>query len=183
MLMKTLACAAVVAAAGCTSVVPSTLMRLNALDPFTADPNDMAVALDLPAGLALWPATTQMTFKAVHSPSGETFERSYVLEEQLIGDGVVIYTLSADDIVDLEAMKAELLPWRETSDGNSTLSMEVSSKSCRVEGVEIGPDPRVSIALRLEAEGPLRPFLRGVPLLEYFDVERMADLPLCGGPF
>ena len=167
---------------GCTSLVPSTLIALNALDPFTADPNDMAVSLDLPAGLALQPASTEMMFKAVHSPSGETHERTYILQEQPIQDGTVLYTLSDADIENLNAMKQSLLPWKETSDGNSTLSMNISTDACRVAGVEIGEDPRVNIALRLEAEGPLRPFLRDAPLLDFFDVTTLAELPQCSGP-
>ncbi len=183
MLMRTLACAAVLAAAGCTSVVPSTLMRLNALDPFTADPNDMAVAVNLPSGLQMQPGTTEMVFKAVHSPSGETIERTYLLEEFRTEDGTVIYTLSDADVANLNEMKTALLPWKETSDGNSSLSMFVSTDACQVPDIAIGEDPRVNIALRLEKDGPLRPFVRDAPLLEFFEVEALAELPQCSGPF
>ena len=175
--------AAALALSGCTNLVPSTLMRLNALDPFTADPNDMAVALELPAGLALQPGSTEMMFKAVHSPSGETHQRDYTLQEQRTPDGLVIYTLSPEDIADLEAMKVSLLPWKDTSDGKSMLSMGVHSDACRVPGITIADDPRLSILLRLEQDGPLRPLLRDGPILEYFDVGELAELPQCGGPF
>ena len=183
MFQNILTIAVVLSLSACTSIVPSTALRLNALDPFTADPNDMAVALELPAGLALRPATTEMTFKAVHSPSGETVQRDYILDEQRTTDGAVIYTLSNTDIEDLNAMKESLLPWKETSDGNSTLFMGVTSKACRVPDVDVGPDPRVNVALRLEADGPLRPFLRDVTLLEYYEIDALAELPQCSGPF
>ena len=35
----------------CTSVVPSTALKMAQLDPLTADPDDLAVAITLPAGL------------------------------------------------------------------------------------------------------------------------------------
>lgn len=183
MFRKLTACAALFTAAACSSVVPSTVMRLNALDPFTADPRDIAVALDLPAGLALVPNSTELRFKAVHSPSGETHQRDYVLQEQRLEDGVVIYTLSANDIADLEAMKTVLLPWRDTSDGNSSLSMVVHTDPCRLPDFDVGPDPRVNVLLRLEQDGPLRPLLRDASVLEYFDVAALAELPQCSGPF
>lgn len=183
MFLKSITAALVLTTAACTSVVPSTLMRLAALDPFTADPNDMAVALELPAGLALQDGSTEMMFMAVHSPSGETHRRDYTLQEQSTDDGLVIYTLSDADVENLNAMKTSLLPWKETSDGNSTLSMGVTADACRVPGIEIGPDPRVNVLLRLEEEGPLRPFLRDAPLLEYFEVAELAELPQCSGPF
>jgi len=183
MLKKILASAAIFSLWGCTSLVPSTLVRLNALDPFTADPNDMAVALELPAGLALQAGSTQMMFKAVHSPSGEAHQREYVLREQRMPDGLVIYTLSPEDIENLEAMKVSLLPWKETSDGNSSLSMGVIADACRVPGIEVPADPRVTILLRLEADGPLRPLVRDASILEYFDVADLAELPQCSGPF
>lgn len=181
--MRKLLCALGVASAlsACGSVAPSTLMRLNTLDPFTADPNDMAVAMEMPAGLDLIPESTKMTFTAVHSPSGETWVGDYTLEEQRLVDGVVIYTLSAADIADLTAAKADLERWRETSDGNSTLSLDVTAKSCRVPESVIGEDPRVSVLLRLEEDGPLRPFLQEAPLSEYFDLSHLAELPQCSG--
>jgi len=180
---KLLVPTAFIALSACSNLVPSTLLRLNALDPFTADPNDMAVALELPAGLGLQPASTRMVFEAVHSPSGETFVREYVLQEDRSSEGQVIYTLSQQDVADLAALKVQLEPWRQTSDGNSSLSMGVTSDACRIPEIEIGPDPRINVFLRLEAEGPLRPFLRDAPIREYYEIESLAQLPQCSGPF
>lgn len=163
----------------CGSLVPGTLLQLNALDPFTADPAGFSVGLDMPDGLALEQGSVTWTFKAVHSPSGETRQLSMILDESRAQDGMVLYRLSPADVIALRAWQQALLPWRETSDGNSSLSLDVSAEGCRIAGTALPDDPRVSVFVQLAPEAPLRPLIREGSVSEFFDIEDLAALDEC----
>jgi len=49
--------------------------------------------------------------------------------------------------------------------------------------VDIAADRRMSVLLRVEANGPLRPLLRDASVLDFFDVADLPELPHCSGPF
>lgn len=174
-----LAPALTIALSACSGVVPSTVARLSLLDPLTADPAGFAVALETSDGLDLIAGTTVLIFEAIHSPSGEVLREELVLNEDRSEDGRVIYVIAPDGVERLRVLQTELLGWKDTSDGENSLSLGVTTEGCRVVGVVVPDDPRVSIFLQLSAETPMRPLVRNGPLNSMFDVEELAELPQC----
>jgi len=181
MFVRVLALLGASALSGCGYLVTSTLLDVGALDPFTADPAGFAIGTDTDAGLSLIDGSVKWTFEAVHSPSGETHTLVATLLEDRSQDGLVVYTLPDADVAELRRWQRDLIPLKETSDGNSTLGFSVSAKGCRLADVELTEDPRISIYLRLAEDGPMRPFVRDAPVMEFYDTdaERLEDLPTC----
>ena len=163
----------------CTSVVPATLVRLSALDPLTADPAGFAVALETNDGISVTPGTTVMSFVATHSPSGESWREDLVLLEDRADDGRLTYRISPEGIRALRELQQAVLPWKETSDGNSSFSLGVTADGCLMPGFDVPEDPRVSIFIQLAADAPMRPLVRNGPLSALFDLEELAELPQC----
>lgn len=168
-----------IALSGCTSVVPSTLVRLSFLDPFTADPAGFAVALETDDGLDLLPDTAVLIFDAVHSPSGKVWHEELPLTEDRSVDGRVTYRISPDGVDRLRVAQAEIIQWKDTSDGNGTLRINVTADGCRVVGAQVQDDPRVSVFMQLAQDAPMRPLVRNGPLLDIFEVDELAELPQC----
>lgn len=171
---------ATLALSACTSFVPSTLMKLNRLDPFTANPAYFAVLLDAPAGLSLVEDTTKMNVYATHSPSGQSWNETYILDEFRDGAGQVTYILTPDSVDNLRALQATLNGFVETSDGNGTGGFGISMDPCRDVDVALVDDPKLSLYVRFEIDGPFRPLVRDASVLEFFEIDEIPDLPQCG---
>ena len=166
---------------GCASVVPTTIARLSLLDPFTADPAGFSVALETDDGLSVREGTAQFIFIATHSPRGEIISERVQMVEDRSEAGRLVYSISPEGVEALRAMQVNLRPWKETSDGNSSLTLTVEADGCLVDRNNIPENPRVSIFLQLSADTPMRPLVRNGPLAEMFDVEDLAELPQCSG--
>ena len=166
---------------GCSSIVPSTLARLNLLDPMTADPAGFAVALEMDEGLGIQEGSVVFTVEVTHSPSGEIRGEDLVLVEDRSETGRLVYSISPEGVQALTTMQTELLPWKETSDGNSVLTLTVVADGCLVDKDSIPEDPRVSVFLQLAAEAPMRPLVQNGALTAMFDVDDLAELPQCIG--
>ena len=182
MFLRTLVFLGASALSGCGYVVTSTLLDVGALDPFSSDPGGFAIGIDTGAGLSLIDGSVTWTFSATHSPSGETQTLEAVLVEDRTEDGLIVYTLPEADVVDLRRWQQELLAWKETSDGNSSLSFSIGGEGCRIEGVSLADDPRISVFLRLAEDAPMRPFVRNAPVLDFLETDAgsLEALPTCG---
>jgi hypothetical protein len=67
----------------CTSILPSTLMRLDGVSPTTADPAGFAVDLSLPTGLDAAPGSATLTFAISRRDSGQMASGHYSLWRRL----------------------------------------------------------------------------------------------------
>ncbi|NJM82897.1 MAG: hypothetical protein HC844_10730 [Tabrizicola sp.] len=87
----------------CASLVPSTVTRLAALDPLSADPGDIAVSIILPPGLAVTPGSARLELAATRGD--KTISGSYALMDRPAipgataaeGAEAVIYELTETD--------------------------------------------------------------------------------------
>jgi len=164
---------------GCSSVVPTTLVQLSNLDPLTADPAGFAIGLETSQGLNIEPGTV-LTFQATHSPSGEFIREDLTLIENRTENGLIIYSIDPDGVTALRDLQAAVVPWKETSDGNSSLTIGVDAQGCREDGFDdLTSEPRVSVFMQLAEGAPMRPLIRNGPMSELFEVEELADLPQC----
>ena len=176
MKMNDLLFGAVLALAGCSDIPVATALRLAALDPLSADPAGMAVALDLPEGVGIAPGSAELALRARAADGAEIAGR-YGLEAT--GDGV--WRVRAGDRDRLRADQARAAAWERADPAGTEGQFSVTLAPCRDGAGDIGGE-RVSAALQLEPGGPFLPLLRDVPVAELTGAAGLPDLPDCEVP-
>lgn len=176
MKMKSLLLSSMLALAGCSDIPIATVLRLAALDPLSADPAGMAVALDLPDGVGIAPGSAELTLRAQAADGAEISGR-YGLEATEGG----VWHVRDGDRARLRADQARAAAW-ETADPAGTVGQfSVMLSPCQTGGGDIGRG-RLSAALQLEPGGPFLPLLRNVPVAELTEGVLLPDLPRCAPP-
>ncbi len=160
----------------CTSIVPGTVMRLNAISPLEADPADFAVAITLPDGLGITPNSAQLAMEVSRTDTGESRSDVFILE-RLQGDPV-IYQIAPDDHADLRALQAISLQWQEENDDATSGSIGVTLAPCKI-GNGPAADARVSVAIRTAQDGAFLPLIRNGPVSAVADPDQIHDMGAC----
>jgi hypothetical protein len=172
--MRPLPILALVLLAGCASFIPATVARLAAMSPLEADPADIAVAVDLPEGLDLTADGVTLTFEATNDATGESFREELPLEQR--GDVTTVVSVPAADQPRLRAFQARARDWENTVGASGSISVVILP--C-LAGDGPAADATVDISVRLAADGPFLPLVRGGALSEVADVAEIAQLPAC----
>lgn len=158
--------------AACASLVPSTLAQLQALDPLSADPAEIQVALILPPGLAVAPGSAQLTLAVTRQ--SETLNEAFALVAEPaavsgvtapVGATAQIFHLAEADVRRMRDAQAKAAAW-ETEDPDGTQgSLAVGLGGC---GVGAGPSPqaRASVLIRTGADRPFLPLIRDAQVRE-----------------
>jgi hypothetical protein len=157
----------------CTSIVPSTVMRLNGLSPTTADPAGFAVDLTLPAGLDVQSGTAQLIFAVTRSDTNEAQSGTFTLERE--GS---TFRIAPGDLPALRALQATARRWDAESDNATEGSLGINLSPCKV-GDGPSPDARVSVALRMAPDGAFLPLVRNGPLSAVASMEQIRDMGAC----
>lgn len=157
---------------GCGAANPVTLARLALLSPLEADPDDMAVRLTLPQGLALVPGSARLVLTGQNG-AGETARGAFVLD---LNAG--LYAIATDDRPRLRALQAQLRDWKASDPDGTRGSLSLTLTPCAI-GAGPAPDARVDVAIRLEADGPLLPLIRQGPISAVAKDAEIAALPAC----
>jgi hypothetical protein len=155
----------------CSSVVPSTALRLASVDPLTADPGAIELALTLPPGLRVQPGTAVLEFGAVRG--AERIGGSFALEERR-----GIYALTTADAARMRAVQAQIATWR--TEGEAQGSLGVGLGACAV-GNGPAPDAVGSVSIRLEAGGNFMPLIEQARIADLIGAAAMAGIEECGG--
>lgn len=163
----------IIALSACTSLVPSTVMRLNGLSPTTADPAGFAVDLALPDGIDVQPGTARLMFSVARSDTGETQSGVYVLERD---DDV--FLIAEDDLPALRSLQATARLWDAENDGATNGSLGLTLAPCLI-GDGPAPNARVSVGLRLEEGGTFLPLVRNGPLSAVADSGQISQMGAC----
>ena len=165
--------------AGCASVVPSTVARLDGVSPLTMDPAAISVALELPAGVGVAPGGAQLYLGAVRSDTGaETGTRAAMARQDHPELGQV-YTVAPDDAAALRAEQDRISAWRAEAPEDTVGTLSVTLAPCR-SGAAPAPDATASVALQFDPQEPFRPLLRDVPLDRVTEAAPIASWPPCG---
>ncbi|MDX8346734.1 hypothetical protein SLH49_01935 [Cognatiyoonia sp. IB215446] len=159
--------------AGCTSVVPTTAMRLNNLSPTTADPADVAVALTLPEGIDVQPGSAILAFAVTRSDLDQTAEGTFTLVRE--GD---IYAISPSDHATLRALQATARQWDAENANATEGSLAITLAPC-LQGAGPSDDARVNVGIRLAQDGDFLPLVRNGHLSAVTSVEQLGDIPQC----
>lgn len=150
----------------CAALVPSTLAQMQALDPLTADPSAIEVALLLPSGLAVAPGTAVLRLGALYG--AETLDERFQLEvwpAALTGtpvpDGATasLFQLTKADAARMRTVQARIADWKAEDPRGTKGSLSIGLGGC---GVGTGParDARASVLIRTTADGPMLPLIR-----------------------
>ncbi|MDX8352836.1 hypothetical protein [Cognatiyoonia sp. IB215182] len=159
--------------AGCTSIVPTTAMRLNNLSPTTADPADMAVALTLPEGIDVQPGSAMLTFAVIRSDLDQTAKGTFRLVRE--GD---VYAIAPSDHATLRALQATAWQWEAENASATQGSLAITLAPC-LRGAGPSDDARVNVAIRLAQDGAFLPLVRNAPLSAVTSAEQLGDVPQC----
>lgn len=157
----------------CTSLVPSTVMRLNGLSPTTADPAGFAVDLKLPEGIDVEPGRARLVFSVTRSDIGEMRSGTFVLAS----DGR-IYRIAETDLEALRALQAQARQWQAENAGATDGTLSISLSPC-VRGDGPRADARVNVDLRLSEDGAFFPLVRNGPTSPVVSDLAISDMPKC----
>jgi hypothetical protein len=162
---------------GCASVVPGTVARLQAVDPLTADPAGIVLAIDLPEGLAVGPEGARMTLDVTTGAGREVLAlplRTDGAEGLPEGDGAVI----ALALPEAEAARMRALQARLRGSDGGRVALGIGISGCTV-GAGPAADARGAAWIRLAPDDPFRPLLRPVRIADLLGDGAMAGLRPC----
>lgn len=157
----------------CTSIVPSTVMRLNGLSPTTADPAEFAVDLSLPAGIDILPGTAQLMFAVTRTDTEEMRSGAFELDRE-----GTIFRVASEDLAALRELQAIARQWDVESADTTEGSLGISLTPCLV-GDGPSEDARVSVGLRLTQDGVFLPLVRNGPLSAVAPGAQIREMDAC----
>ncbi len=176
------------AVAGCASVVPSTMARLQTLSPAEADPAGLSVAVVSPAGLRPVPGSGRLILTARRTDSGVQDEADMILAETAgdaaslgtaEGERVTYYRLAEADVPRMRALQDKLALWKAEAPDATEGSLSVGMGAC-AEGRGPAPDAAGSVFVRMQADGGWLPLIERAPLASLIGAERLAAIGPCG---
>lgn len=167
----------------CGHVPLSTALALRDLDPSTADPAAMAVAVRLPASLALQAGKTRLTLGGTREDTKETIDEIFVLRPQPpvgdvdglpdIGDDehLVLLAVSRQDIERLRQTQMRIRQWKAARPDGTRGRLSLSAAPCRQQVDVTGPLP-VSTYIRTRSNAAF------IPLTTDIDARDLSPLGL-----
>ncbi len=165
----------------CASMVPTTAARLSTLDPLTADPGQITVALVLPPGLQVTPGTAVLTLAARRGDMA--LADSFTLVPKPTpgvtppaGSVVAGFGLAGDDLARMRDLQADVAAWKATGASAATLSVGVGG--CAV-GDGPAPDATGAVLIRLSAEAPFQPLIQPTRLTSLLGPEALNAISPC----
>ncbi|MBL4930118.1 hypothetical protein [Fuscibacter oryzae] len=173
--------------AGCSYVPASTVARLAAIDPLTADPAQIELAVVMPPGMNPLPGTAKMTLHT--EAAGQTRDAEFALEERgqpqngpqgvpmPAGAHAKAYGLSVADVARMRALQAEIAAG---PGGDGRAALGVALGGCK-QGAGPAPDAEGAVYVRLAADGSFLPLLGPAPLTAMLGRQAVAGLAPCPG--
>ncbi len=160
--------------AGCGSVSPQTLWQLRSFGPLSADPQDVAVMLDLPDGLSAMPGSAQLTLSAARSDTGENIFGSFALAANEAG----IWQVEEADHPALRDMQALVLDWKTEALEAASGSLSLTLSPCSV-GEGPAENALVSAAIQIASDGTFLPLISEASYAEITGNDALEPLPPC----
>lgn len=171
--------------AACSYVSPLTTARLAAMDPLAADPAGLAVALVLPAGLAVGDEGVKLDLRATQGANA--LNASYSLIE-VAPDPVLavpagasghVFALRPADVAAMRDWQGKVAAWK--GQGTGGVSLGFALDAC-TQGAGPAPGAEGAALIRLQAEGALMPLIGPAPLAALLGPDLLAAIAPCGGP-
>ncbi|MFN3844442.1 MAG: hypothetical protein ACK4RZ_01305 [Paracoccaceae bacterium] len=174
----------VAAVSACGTVSPVTMARLAALDPLTADPAELAVAIVVPEGFSVVPGTAKLTLKAARGQQ-KLAEMVTLLDRPLAGavqtpegSRATAYALAPIDVQRMRDWQATVAGWTDGGAASGTFGLGVDG--CTT-GDGPAPDALAAVYVRLEAGGSYLPLVPPSPMSALLGPDVMAAIKPCTG--
>lgn len=174
----------------CASVNPVALAKLAAMDPLSADPQQIAVAARLPEALKLRTGDLMMVVKTKNAEGPDAIDETFYLAvaDAAPGDAGVILPEDGERLQtaqvapgDIERLRATQAKARalKTAGDNGKGSLTVSAKGgCKT--AEIGDEPlKLNIYMQTETNGEWLPVVNALDLRRALGDEMLAKIPAC----
>jgi len=169
---KQILLAALVVLGACADFVPDTLRAVEAVDPLTVDPADIALRLSLPDGVAVLPGSARLQMSA-RQKTGDTLAQEFIL--QFDQD---ILAVAPSDQAALRALQAQIRDWKTKDPNGTTGSLSMFFDPCLTNG-PLPPDARASVAIRLAADGAFLPLVNDGEVAQLFARSVPDGIPAC----
>jgi hypothetical protein len=173
--------------AACSSLVPTTIAQLSAIQPATMDPAALEVAVLMPIGLQPQPETAVLSVSGTRMDTGEVAKLDVVLAERaatlvgvdlLPGDTVFAYRVAEADLAALRAIQDTVNGWKSTVPGATQGTLSVGLGACTV-GDGPAPDASGAVYIRMAEGAPMLPLIRRAPISGLIGAEAMASIRPC----
>jgi hypothetical protein len=174
--------------AGCASVVPSTMARLQTLSPAEADPAGLSVAVVSPVGLRPIPGSGRLILTARRTDTGVQDAADLILKEMAgdagafgaaAGERVTYYRLADADVPVMRALQDKLAAWKADAPDATEGSLSVGVGACAEEDGP-SPDAAGSVFVRVRADDGWLPLIEKAPLASLIGADRFAAIGPCG---
>ena len=152
---------------GCSSVVPTTLARLNDFSPLTVDPAALQAAVTVPEGVSVPKGGATMLLEATRSDTDETVSRSFVLDQTETGD-LLVFEVAAEDVPAFKSLQRTIRTWEEIAEDETTGSFGVDVTLCKV-GNGPAEDATFSVFVNTGESEAMLPILRDAPVNEVLE--------------
>lgn len=156
----------------CSAIDPLTALRLSSLDPLTADPAAIELALTLPPGLRVVPGTARLEFGAQRGQ--DRIGGSYLLQDR---GGV--FALTSADAARMRDMQAQVAAWQ--AEGDARGSLGIGLGACAVD-TGPAPDASGSVFIRLEQGGAMLPLIADARIVDLIGAAALGAIGPCAGP-
>lgn len=171
--------------AACAYVSPLTTARLAAMDPLAADPAGLAVAVVLPAGLAVGEGGVKLDLRATRRD--EVLSGIYLLTEVApdpalavpAGASGHVFVLRPADVAAMRGWQDKVSAWE--GQGRGSVSLGLALEACTL-GAGPAPGAEGAALIRLQKEAPLMPLIGPAPLAALLGPDLLAGIAPCGGP-
>lgn len=175
----------------CASVNPVGLAKLAAMDPLSADPQQISVAARLPESLKLRTGDLMMVVKTKESSGPDTINETFLLavEDAAPGDAAVVMPENGErlqtarvapaDIERLRATQAKARALKVTGEGKGKGSLTVSAKGGCKTGEFGDADLVMNLFMQTETDGEWFPVVSALDLRRALGEEVLAKIPAC----
>lgn len=161
------------ALSGCVSMNPVTLVRLATLDPFTADPTQMAVRMDLPEGVGVAHDSGFVRLQAMPA-DGEGFNERFLL----VGASDEVWRIDPDARDRFRAAQARAVAWEQADAEGSSGGFTVGFLPC-TQGDGPAEDAVVSLYIQLEPAAAFLPLFTDAAVHDLMDDSAVDGLEAC----
>lgn len=175
----------------CASVNPAALAKLAALDPLTADPQQILVAARLPESLKLRTGDLVMVVKTKDAQGPDSIDETFNLSvaDAAPGDAGVIIPepgerlqiaqVAAGDVERLRRTQAKARALKTVGGGKRKGSLTVSAKGgCRTSDIGGGP-LKLNIYMQTETNGEWFPVVNALDLRRALGDDLLTKIPAC----
>lgn len=170
--MKQVWLSTLLALSACGYVDPALLGQVDALDPLSVDPADVAVKVIWPEDSPYGLSSSFLSLKAARA-DGAQVEGVFELAQS---DNV--FAIAADDYARFRALQKRIRTWEAEDPEGTKGSLSIASQPC-LKGPVLGDPGSFDVNLRLRAGGEFLPLLRDVPVLEGVDHLTTEDIAPC----